>query len=390
MIRSGHILLTLSLVWFALVAWLILRAWGQRGALPRVVPAPVAAAGAAEPVAVIVPARDESANIEPCVRSLQAQRYPPERLRIVVIDDASSDDTAAIVARLAAEDPRITLLHAPALPPGWKGKVHASWFGVQSLPPETPWLCFLDADMRAHPLALASALRAAQSGAIDLLTLAPQHDLRSFAERLILPCGLYLLGFSQDLTRIQAPDSDQVVATGQFMLIRRSAYDAIGGYAIVRESICEDVDLALGLKRRGFRVLMQDGSAVLSTRMYTGWGTLWPGIAKNLIEMLGGAPRTLATALCAVLLAWAAVLLPLLDALGCSAGRHAECVALVPALLGAGALFGLHLAGALHFGIPWWYGLIFPIGYATGACIALDSVRWRLVGRVHWKGRTYP
>src|SRR6185437_10426187 len=147
-------------------------------------------------------------------------------------------------------------------------------------PEDVEWLCFLDADMRAVPQAITSAVEAASSRKLDLLTLAPRHELKSFAERLMLPCGLYLLGFYQDLEKVQAPDSDAVVATGQFMLLRRAAYRAVGGHAPVRDAICEDVELALLMKRRGHRVLLMDGSLLLITRMYTGWSTLWPGFAK--------------------------------------------------------------------------------------------------------------
>jgi len=382
--------LLVSWIWLALVTWLILRAVGQRNALERLARAGGGRGNGSEPprVAIIVPARDESLNIGPCVRSLLAQQYPAERLRIIVVDDDSSDDTARIVASLAQGDARLTLLSAPPLPPGWKGKVHASCIGSAAAP-EAEWLCFIDADMRAHPELLASAVEAASAGRIDLLSLAPRHELGSFAERLILPCGLYLLGFSQDLRRIQAPDSGEVVATGQFMLIAREAYEAVGGFASVRADICEDVALARLLKRRGHRVQMQDGSELLATRMYTGWGTLWPGIAKNLIEMLGGPTRTLATALAAVALAWSAVLIPALDSVALEKGVSGAGAALAPALAASCAAFGLHLAGAAHFRIRIVYGLLFPIGYTVGAIIALDSVRWRLAGRVHWKGRVY-
>ena len=379
--------LFLSLVWLVVVVWLIARAFGQRNVLGQV--SATATGPDAREVAVIVPARDESANIGTCVQSLLQQDYPTGKLRIVVVDDDSADDTAEIVARLAESDPRLTLMRTPPLPPGWKGKVHACWVGANAVPASVEWLCFIDADMQAHPLAVASAVNTSVSGKIDLLSLAPRHELHSFAERLMLPCGLYLLGFSQDLARIQAPDSGEATATGQFMLIRREAYEKLGGYAPVRGAICEDVELARLFKRGGYRVLLQDGTRILSTRMYTGWSTLWPGIAKNLIDMLGGPWRTLATAVAAVTIAWAAVLLPLIDAIGCLQGSRGACLALVPALLGSAAAFALHIAGAAHFRIPFWYGLLFPIGYTAGALIALDSVRWRLVGRVRWKGRVY-
>jgi chlorobactene glucosyltransferase len=382
-------LLIVSLLFLAIVVWLILRAVRQNAVFVRI-GATAAPAGALLPsLTVVVPARNESTNIGPCLRSLLAQQYPAERLRFVVIDDDSQDDTAAIVASAAAGDSRVRLLSAPPLPPGWKGKVHACWYATQAVPADTEWLCFLDADMRAHPLALATAVQVAEAGALDLLSLAPRHELGSLAERLIIPCGLYVLGFSIDSTRIQAPESGDALCTGQFMLMRRGGYDRVGGYAMVYDSICEDLDLARLFKRNGLKVRLEDGSAVLVTRMYTGWGTLWPGFAKNLVDMLGGPWRTLLTAASAFVLSWAAVILPLLDAAACRSGSRGGCVALLPALLGSAAAFALHLAGARHFGIPWWYGLTFPLGYSAGALIALDSIRRRLVHRVEWKGRTY-
>ena len=100
--------------------------------------------------------------------------------------------------------------------------------------------------MRAAPRAIASAGEAASDRKLDLLTLAPRHELKSFAERLMLPCGLYLLGFYQNLERVQAPESDEVVATGQFMLLRREAYDAVGGHAMLlraSEEVRRNVDV---------------------------------------------------------------------------------------------------------------------------------------------------
>jgi chlorobactene glucosyltransferase len=382
-------LLVVSCLFLAAVVWLIARAVRQNGVLVCVRPSPAPAGSTLPTMTVIIPARDEAANIGACLRSLLTQEYPTQRLRIVVVDDDSRDDTAAIVAAMAATDSRLTPLTAPPLPPGWKGKAHACWYAVQAEPANTDWLCFLDADMRAHPLALASAVQLARAGALDLLSLAPRHELGSVAERLIIPCGLYILAFSKDQARIQAPDSEEALCTGQFMLVRRNAYQQVGGYARVRDSICEDLDFALLLKRNGHKVRLEDGSAVLMTRMYTGWGTLWPGFAKNLVYMLGGRARTLLTALSAIVLSWSAVILPLIGAASCHSGAHGACMALLPALLGSGAAFGLHFAGALHFGIPWWYGLTFPIGYTVGALIALDSIRWRLVHRVEWKGRRY-
>ena len=381
-------LLAVSIVWSALVFWLMLRAFRQRGGLPPL-PASVGPANDAPSVAVIVPARDEAENIGPCLASLIAQDYAADRLRFVVVDDDSSDATPAIVRRFVQADGRVKLIAAPRLPPGWKGKVNACCAGTRAARADADWLCFLDADMRAEPLLLSSAVAAAQASDLDLLSLAPRQELRSFAERLIIPCGLYALSFSQDLGKFQAPNSKDAAVTGQFMLIRRGVYERVGGFASVCNSVVEDLEFARLLKRSGGRVLMQDGSRMLSTRMYSGWQTLWPGFAKNVIELMRGPYALAAAAIVALAMAWAAVLLPVLDLSACAGGSHAGCIASIPALIAAAAAFGFHIAGAIYFRIPFAYGLIFPLGYTAGALIALDSLRWRLNGVVRWKGRVY-
>ena len=382
--------LLLSSIWLAVVIWLIARALQQRNLWPRLEPAEPPAAARAPKVAIIVPARDEAANIDRCLRSLVAQTYPASHLRIVVIDDHSRDRTFAIASGLAQTHRQLTVLRSPPLPPHWVGKCHACWIGARTVEEDADWLCFVDADVWAEPALIASAVAAVCGEALDLLSLAPRQELQSFAERLVMPCGLYLLAFCQDLRTVQARNSSEVTATGQFMLVRRASYDAIGGHAAVRGAICEDLMLARLLKRSGGYAILQDGRQLLSTRMYRGWSTLWIGIAKNLSEMLGGPLRTIAIAVAAVVLAWAAWLIPLRDALDCAHGSSASCAGLIPAALGSAAAFGLHIAGSAYFGIPPWYGLLFPLGYSAGALIAIDSVRRRLSGRVSWKGRTYP
>jgi chlorobactene glucosyltransferase len=381
--------LLLSSAWLAIIAWLIGRAVTQRGLLPRLLRASPPSAHDAPFVTIIVPARDEEANIGPCLRSLLAQDYPQNRLGILVVDDHSTDATPTIVRELAEWHPQISLLQAPSLPPRWTGKSHACWIGVRSAVLQTQWLSFIDADVKAEAGALSSAMHAAATQHLDLLSLAPRQELRSFAERLILPCGLILLSFLKDLRQAQARSGHDVTATGQFMLVRRDAYEAVGGHAAVCRAICEDLEFARRLKQSGRSVLLMGGEQFLSTRMYTGWRTLWPGLAKNLVDTLGGQTATLALAFLGVTLAWAAWVVPLIDLAGWWQHVGDATFALPLALAGSGAAIGLHVAAAFYFRIPLWYGLIFPLGYTVGALMALDSVRRRRSGRVVWKGRIY-
>jgi chlorobactene glucosyltransferase len=381
--------LLFSCAWFAIMAWLIARALNQRRLLPHLDASSPPSTERAPHVVVIVPARDEEANIGPCLQSLLRQDYPASRLSVLVVDDHSADATAAIARGIAGRDARVAVSQSPPLPPGWVGKSHACWIGTRAAAPETEWLCFIDADVRTKPALLSSAMRAALAQRLDLLSVAPRQELQTFAERLILPCGLILLSFIQDLRQVQARSGGEVTATGQFMLVRRDAYEAVGGHAAVCSAICEDLEFARRLKQSGRSVLLMDGEELVSTRMYTGWRTLWPGLAKNLVDTLGGPTTTLSMALTGVVLAWAAPVIPLFGLAGCAQGVEGAPSALALALLGSGAAFGLHIAATFYFRIPFWYGLLFPLGYTAGALMAFDSVRRRLSGRVSWKGRIY-
>jgi chlorobactene glucosyltransferase len=382
--------LALSFGLLALVLWLILRAAGQRHLLPIIDPVSSHSSKALPRVSIIIPARNEQLNIGACMSALLEQDYRAKHLNVIVVDDHSTDSTYAVASSIASRSSEAKVVQSPALPPHWVGKSHACWIGSGIAQTKDEWLCFIDADVEAEPKLLASATEIALSQHLDLLSLAPRLRLESVAERLVLPCGLYLMAFCQDLALVQAQGSDRVTATGQFMLVRRRVYESVGGHAAVRDAICEDVELALLIKRAGGRVILQDGKFLLSARMYTGWSSLWSGISKNLVDMLGGERATLITAAIALALSWACVLLPILDAVSCGYGIPGSCVALLPALVASLAAFGLHIAGAWYFQIPFWYGLLFPFGYSVGACLALDSLRRRRRRRIVWKGRTYP
>ena len=379
-----------SFAFAATVCLLIIRALRQRDLLEELTPAAIESVGELPRVVVVVPARNEAANIGPCLLSLARQDYPKDRYSVLAIDDGSSDETASIIAEFANSFPFISLLHSPPLAEGWTGKCQACWQGTIAASPDTAYFCFIDADMRTQPSLLRTTVATATARGIDLLSLAPRHQLLSFAERLILPCGHYLLGFRQDLAEIQAPDSRDATVTGQFILVRRSAYQQVGGHAAVRAIISEDVALGRLIKSAGFRVLLMGGRSLIATRMYCGWDGLWYGIGKNLVDMLDGPVSTITTVVAAVVLSWTAYLLPFVDLAGCRSGSQFACAGLGFVIPAALSTIGLHIAGTRYFRIPFWYGLLFPLAYAVGVFIALDSVRRRATGRVRWKDRIYP
>ena len=158
---GGEVELLLSCAWLTTVCWLISRAMDQRRLFPRLEPSSDLSIEDAPHVVLVGPARDESANIAGCLQSLLSQRYPASRFDVVVVDDESTDDTPLVVESLAEKNAQLRLLRSPALPQGATGKSHACWIGAEAAPAQSEWLCFVDADVRAEPLLLATAVRAA-------------------------------------------------------------------------------------------------------------------------------------------------------------------------------------------------------------------------------------
>jgi chlorobactene glucosyltransferase len=341
-------------------------------------------------MAVIIPARNEAPKIGRCLRSLLSQSYPRDLLRFIVVDDASTDSTSAEVRQLTAEDPRAHLLQAGTLPAGWTGKPHACWIGSQEAE-GSQWLCFMDADTVAEPGLLATAAGEAMRRELDMLSLEPRQVMESFWERVVLPAGFFLLAFQQDLRRVNDPETADASVNGQFILIRQKVYEKVGGHAAVRSEICEDSALARAVKRAGGKLAVLGAEKLIRTRMYDGWTSLWEGLSKNVTEMIGGLTLTVLVAIAALVLALASVLAPWWACHALSIAPHATAplAACVVMCLASLALFCTHVRGAFYFGIPCWYGLLFPMGYAAGALIALNSVRLRLKGKVAWKGRVY-
>ncbi|MDH5695383.1 MAG: glycosyltransferase [Dehalococcoidia bacterium] len=228
-------------------------------------------------VSVLIPARDEEANIEVCLKSLQNQDYP--NFEILVLDDDSSDNTANIVEQMASEDNRIQLIRSGPLPEGWVGKPFACYQLAQRA--RGSWLLFVDADTIHAPHMLRSVLTLALKFKPALLSGFPRQLANSLAQKVAIPV-LYFVIMSWLplwwLHRSKKPKPS--LAIGQFLLFPREEYWRIGGHKTVKSRIMEDVWLGVEINRHGGRHIAIDLSPVVSCNMYRSLGAMWEGFIK--------------------------------------------------------------------------------------------------------------
>jgi chlorobactene glucosyltransferase len=336
-------------------------------------------------VSVIIPARNESAVIETVVTSVLASAYQP--IEVLVVDDRSIDDTAARVSLLTEGDPRLRLVVGGELPPGWYGKPWACLQGYRAARGDL--LLFTDADTRHAPGLLGRAVGALRQSEADLLTVAPRQRCETFWERIVMPQIWLLLGVRYHPAWVnRSRRARDVIANGQFILMPRASYEAVGTHESVRGEVAEDLALAQSVVRQGGRLHFAFAERLMETRMYEGLGPLIEGWSKNVY--LGGrrsfpeepvrralVPVMLALAFCFWLAPPVAVLL------GALVGGPAP--AAVAATLFAALFWCLICFGML---IPPVYGLGYPLGAAVALFIAARStLRGRR--RVEWRGRTY-
>jgi chlorobactene glucosyltransferase len=335
-------------------------------------------------VSIIVPARNEERQIERCVRSLLAQEWVD--FEIVAVDDVSTDATPQILARLAAEDSRLHVVEGAPLPPGWVGKPWALHQATQRAQGE--WMLFTDADTEHAPRGVASALEYAVRSGLDVFSPLTDQELVSLAERAVLPSIFNLIVFAiGSLAEINDPARPQnAVLNGQYILIKRSALLALGGYAAVRDQIAEDLELARLIKRDGrFRLQLAGGKAFASTRMYRSFGEIWAGFTKNVFTGTGGNAANLL--LGALFLFSISATPPLLAVRALARRRYVSAIeAAACSLLAIGAMAYSFGRSGVDKRLALWQ----PFGTAVFAAIALNSAFRVLSGRgVEWRGRTY-
>ncbi len=336
-------------------------------------------------LSIVVPARDEERSIERCVRSLLAQRYIDD-LEVIVIDDRSTDRTRAILDTIAAEDPRLRIFTGEEMPEGWVGK---PWALAQAeRHAHGDWLLFTDADSHHGPLAAATTLWYATKFGADAISLATHQELGTFWERASVPTILGTLVFvSGPFGAINDPAQPvKAIANGQYILVSRAAYDALGGHAALAGEIVEDVAFARRLKEDGrFRYLLLGGHELASVRMYRSLPEIWSGFTKNIYFGAGGDLRALAGAV-VFLLTTSAVPIALCAR---NAARRKPLLAL-EAFASLGTIVAAQAFGMRRAGFSPRLAPLQPLGTLLFAAITLNSTFAVLSGRgVAWRGRRY-
>lgn len=342
-------------------------------------------------VSVLIPARNEEANIGECVRSLLAQDY--DDFEVIVLDDRSTDRTAAILAELqeeaaAAHDkagrPRLRVLEGQELPEGWLGKHWACHqLGAHA---DGELLLFTDADTRHGSQSLRHGVGAMEAAGADMLTAFPHEIVVTWAEKLVVPVFPFsIFSFLPLIVAYRVRSPAFSAAIGQYMIFRRAAYQQIGGYMAIRDRPVDDVALAQRIKAHGLRWRLADATRDVRCRMYRNAGEVFEGFSKNLFAGFGY--RLLPFAF---VWTWLAIvfLMPITILLLWLAG--AGIPALDAAIAGAGVVFGFTLWGLSHlrFRFPLWLTLFYPISMLLALVIAVRSVVLAVRGRSTWKGRT--
>ncbi len=317
-------------------------------------------------VRVVLPVRDEEHAVGDCLAALTAQTQVPD-LEIVVVDDASTDATADVVAGY-------DVVLRTATPPGagWLGKPNACAQGAADAD-DVDVLVFVDADVRLARHAIAAAVALLDTSRLDLVSPWPRQLAVTPTERLVQPLQQWLWATTLPLRLAERPGRPSLAAAnGQFLVVRRAVYERAGGHGAVRGEVLEDIALLRAVKRAGGRGVVVDGSALATTRMYEGWAQLAAGYEKSLWSALGSSPWGSLAAGAALAAIW--VLPPL-------TGTRAGLVGY------AAGVAGRAVSARRTGGRVWPDSLAHPVSVALLDLLLVRSVLGRRRGTLRWRGR---
>jgi chlorobactene glucosyltransferase len=303
-----------------------------------------------------------------------------------VVDDGSTDATPAILEELQRGAPgRLRVVRMDALPSGWAGKPHALHVGAKQA--RGAWLLFTDADTVHAPAALRAAVTRAEREGADLFSIGAAQDLPGFWNRVLMPIAYMCISFMYPPVLVNSRRIPVAIANGQYLLIRHACYERIGGYDTdeLRGTVVDDLALARTVKRRGGRLLLVDGRALVTTTMYRSLAGHWNGWSKNAVA---GAPGG---ALSFALLAPGLPLITIAPFALLAVGLLRRDARLT--LAGAApvaATLGYRAYQDHMLGIPLTYGWTHPLGGAVFTAILARAFWYRLRGAtVPWRGRSY-
>jgi glycosyltransferase involved in cell wall biosynthesis len=344
--------------------------------MPATPTAPPSIANGPPLVSVIIPARNEEASLQACLASLLAQQNVA--FEIIVVDDHSTDRTREIAASFSGN--RIRTIEAGPLPSGWIGKNNAVAAGAKIA--RGQWLLFTDADTIHLPGSLARSIAEANRHHAAMLSYSPEQIVDSFWEKAVMPVIFAELAATFRPSQVSDPNSPAAAANGQYILITREAYDAVGGHAAIANSLLEDVALARAVKKSGRKIFFRFAAAV-RTRMYRNFSQLREGWTKNLVLLFPSPARMAALRVTEFILIVSSATISLIAA----SRQHAR-----PALAAATIfviLYALFLARIRRAHFSWDANLLAIFGLPLFSYLLVRSAQAHAQGNVNWKGRTY-
>ena len=326
-------------------------------------------------VSVIIPARNEEVCLGACLASLVAQAGVD--FEIIVVDDFSTDRTRSI----AQSFNNVRVIQPPPLRTGWTGKNHALATGAALALGD--WLLFTDADTVHASGSLARSLAEAKQRPADMLSYSPAQVVDSFWEKAVMPVIFAELAAAYRMTDVADPACPVAAANGQYILISRKAYDAVGGHAAVAAELLEDVALARAVKLAGYRIYFRYGGDLVQTRMYRSFEQLREGWTKNLALLFPDAIWLAIRRLCEFIVVAAGMIVA---TTALAKGHNEVALASGAIFIGAYASFLIRIRKA-HF--RWDANLVAAFGLPMFAYLLLRSRRFHQKGKVIWKGRSY-